>query len=186
MEELLTNLLSPRAPQETGEAMSEWTDAIDTIIDNLEPERDQPAAAPRGRGSSATLHSSLTRETAVLHSAQEEETYSESVLVVAEDTPADQDSTSRRRCSVAAAPSGPPGGQSLPPPPPGDPFPPSSISNNSSMSGGNGTDGLPSEGPDGNISGNGVIGNGGGPSDFNLGDLPPPRPSPDFQPNTGK
>merc|ERR1711953_694253 len=84
--------------------MSEWTDAIDTIIDNLEPERDQPAAAPRGRGSSATLHSSLTRETAVLHSAQEEETYSESVLVVAEDTPADQDTTSRRRCSIGGAP----------------------------------------------------------------------------------
>merc|ERR1712110_444880 len=122
VEDLLTNLLSPRAPQETGEAMSEWTDAIDTIIDNLEPERDQPAAAARGRGSSATLHSSLTRETAVLHSAQEEETYSESVLVVAEDTPADQDSTSRRRCSVAAAPSGPPGGPHGGPP--GGPHPP--------------------------------------------------------------
>ena len=108
VESLLTNLLSPRLPQETGEAMSEWTDAIDTIIDNLEPEREQTK-------SSATLHSSLTKETAVLHSAQEEETYSESVLVVAEDTPADQDTTSRRRCSVGGAPPPAPGAPPAPP-----------------------------------------------------------------------
>merc|ERR1712001_540713 len=81
--------------------------------------------------------------------------------------------------------SGPPGGQSLPPPPPGDSFPPSSISNNSSMPGSNTADGLPNDNQDGSISANGVIGNGGGPSDFNLGDLPPPRPSPDFPPNSG-
>ena len=81
--------------------------------------------------------------------------------------------------------SGPPGGPSLPPPPPGDSFPPSSISNNPQMGGGNNTDGLPNDSQDGTISGNGVIGNG-GPGDFNLGDLPPPRPSPDFQPNSGE
>lgn len=80
--------------------------------------------------------------------------------------------------------SGPPGGPSLPPPPPGDSFPPSSISNNPQMGGGNSTDGLPNDSQDGTISGNGVIGNG-GPGDFNLGGLPPPRPSPDFQPNSG-
>ena len=74
---------------------------------------------------------------------------------------------------------GPPGGgPSLPPPPPGDSFPPSSLSNNSSVPGVNNGDVLGSENHDG------VLGNG-GPSDFSLGDLPPPRPSPDFQPNSG-
>ena len=82
--------------------------------------------------------------------------------------------------------SGPPGGQSLPPPPPGDSFPPSSISNNPSMSGGNNADGLPNDSQDGSITGNAVIGSGGGTGDFNLGDLPPPRPSPDFTSNSGK
>ena len=82
--------------------------------------------------------------------------------------------------------SGPPGGQSLPPPPPGDSFPPSSISNNPSMSGGNSADGLPNDSQDGGITGNAVIGSGGGTGDFNLGDLPPPRPSPDFTSNSGK
>ena len=94
VEELITGLLSSRPK----EVMADWTDAIDTIIDNLEPAREQAAARSR---SSATLHSSLTRETAVLHSATEDEGYTESVLVVAEDAPSP---SPRRRPSVAAVP----------------------------------------------------------------------------------
>ena len=81
VEALVAALLSGQTEQEM--VNQDWTDAIDTIIDNLEPEREYAESRSR----SATLHSSLTRETAVLHSAPEDEGYTDSVLVVAEDAP---------------------------------------------------------------------------------------------------
>jgi len=46
----------------------DWTEAIDTIIDNLNPIAVKPVAIPEPVGTSAVLHSSLTREMAVIHS----------------------------------------------------------------------------------------------------------------------
>ena len=64
---------------EEANVMTDWSDSIDTIIDNLKPESANSKDAPR----TATLHSEVTKETVVLHAANEDET--DDVLVVNED-----------------------------------------------------------------------------------------------------
>ena len=62
------------------DVMDTWSDNLNTIIDTLKPE----GAGPREPGPrTATLHSEVTRETVVLHAANEDEV--EDVLVVNEE-----------------------------------------------------------------------------------------------------
>ena len=71
--------MQPRYPlPEESDIMNDWTDAIDTIIDNLQPE-----SVSKEQGRTATLHSAVTKETAVLHAAQDED--ADAVLVVNEE-----------------------------------------------------------------------------------------------------
>ena len=81
VEKMVGTLLAmqPRYPlPEESDIMNDWTDAIDTIIDNLQPE-----SVSKDQSRTATLHSAVTKETAVLHAAQEEDT--DAVLVVNEE-----------------------------------------------------------------------------------------------------
>ena len=81
VEKIVSSFLSlqGRLPGPEQENMiGDWTESIDTIIDNLKPETISKAA-PR----TATLHSEVTKETVVLHAAAEDET--EDVLVVNEE-----------------------------------------------------------------------------------------------------
>ena len=81
VERIVSSFLSMQGRQPGAEQepmIGDWTESLDTIIDNLKPEtisRDAPRTA--------TLHSEVTKETVVLHAAAEDET--EDVLVVAED-----------------------------------------------------------------------------------------------------
>jgi len=63
---------------EESDIMNDWTDAIDTIIDNLQPE-----SVSKDQSRSVTLHSAVTKETAVLHAAQDDDP--DAVLVVNEE-----------------------------------------------------------------------------------------------------
>lgn len=89
VERMVGSLLSMQAkyslPEES-DIMNDWTDAIDTIIDNLKPE-----SVSKDHNRTATLHSAVTKETAVLHAAQDDDT--DAVLVVNEENPAEDHNT---------------------------------------------------------------------------------------------
>ena len=81
VEKIVSSFLSMQARQPGSEQepmIGDWTESIDTIIDNLKPE-----TISRDQGRTATLHSEVTKETVVLHAAAEDET--EDVLVVNEE-----------------------------------------------------------------------------------------------------
>ena len=81
VERMVGSLLAMQAkyslPEES-DILNDWTDAIDTIIDNLQPE-----SVSKDQGRTATLHSAVTAETAVLHDAHDDD--ADAVLVVNEE-----------------------------------------------------------------------------------------------------
>ena len=81
VDKIVSSFLSMQAKHPGGDndhGMGDWTDTIDTIIDNLKPD-----TTSRDAGRTATLHSEVTKETVVLHAVAEDET--EDVLVVNEE-----------------------------------------------------------------------------------------------------
>ena len=97
VERMVGTLLSMQAKYQLAEEsdiMNDWTDAIDTIIDNLKPE-----SVSKDHSRTATLHSAVTKETAVLHAAQDDENYTEAVLVVNEENQVEELNTSMNTSS---------------------------------------------------------------------------------------
>ena len=87
---IVSSFLSLQSRQQGADnVIGDWTDTIDTIIDNLKPE-----SVSKDTARTATLHSEVTKETVVLHAAAEDET--DDVLVVNEEQGGEEMETSGR------------------------------------------------------------------------------------------